>query len=206
MVLAFLAGGLLMRAWRRAAPTGPPAAGPGPAPAPAAPPPAQVTAPLPRVVAPAPAPPARRRQPAPTGLDGAAPAIGVAAGVALCVSAFLPWYAADLGAPFTSVSTSGWDATRAAQALVPLGALVALAGLALAVPLGRPGKVHRALTAVLLGAATAAVALVAWRLVWIPEPSDLLSRQGGLWLALVAALAAAGAGALMVGRGPPSRG
>lgn len=116
--------------------------------------------------------------------------VGVAAGVLLIVAAFLPWYAADIAPPFQAVAADGWDATAFARLAAICGGLVAVGS---AVPI--LGSGHPALTArrrVALGFAVAGLAvlgaaLVAFRLVVLPEPADLLSRQIGLYVAALAA-------------------
>ncbi|MEQ8834208.1 MAG: hypothetical protein RIB67_07155 [Miltoncostaeaceae bacterium] len=118
--------------------------------------------------------------------------VGVASGVLLIAAAFLPWYAADIAPPFQAVSASGWDATVFARLAAICGGLVAVGS---AVPV--LGSGHPALTAgrrtalgfAVAGLAVLAAALVAFRLVVLPDPADLLSRQIGLY---AAALAAAG--------------
>jgi hypothetical protein len=55
-----------------------------------------------------------------------------------------------------------------------------------------------ALSWLVLAASLAGLCLVAVRLVWLPEPSEFLSRQIGLWAGLAASAlgSLAGAGAL----------
>src|SRR3989442_4260873 len=60
------------------------------------------------------------------------PSVAVAAGVAMIVSALLPWYGTNLGSPFTPSTTSGWSAGPAGKAVLFLGAAATLVALLLA--------------------------------------------------------------------------
>ena len=121
----------------------------------------------------------------------------------LIAAVFLPWYATNLGTPFTPASTSGWDATAAAKAVVPLGAVIVLASVALALDargaLPLDAGLATALRWVALAAAIACLGLVGYRLLRLPEPAAFLSREGGLYLAAVGAVAAVLAGLAQVG-------
>jgi hypothetical protein len=123
-------------------------------------------------------------------------------GVALAAAVFLPWYATNLGAPFETGAASGWEWTGLAR--IALALAVVAAGAAAALVLGDRGTLAmEPEIAVALGWATVtahagAFALVAYRVLVLPEPADLLSRELGLYVALLAALAGAIAGAVQV--------
>ena len=113
-------------------------------------------------------------------------------GVALAAAVFLPWYATNLGAPFTTGSASGWEWTGLARIALALGAVAAAAAAALV--LRDRGTLHIdheaavALGWALAAAHAAALGLVAYRVLVPPEPAELLSRELGLYLAFLAAL------------------
>lgn len=125
---------------------------------------------------------------------GLTPVLAALGGVGLVVGPFLPWYATDIGPPFEPEATSGWDATTLARAVVALGAIIALTALVLAldargvVPLD--AELARAAQWLLVASAAAAAALVAWRVVRLPEPSEFLAREIGLYVTAGAALLA----------------
>lgn len=117
------------------------------------------------------------------------------AGVLLAGSVFLPWYSVNIAPPFEAGTLSGWDATAFARIAMVLGVVIALAAAALLlsdrglVQLDAP--VRLALAWVVVVAAVAAAALVGFRLVVLPDPAELLSRNVGLYLAMAAAVVAA---------------
>jgi hypothetical protein len=123
-------------------------------------------------------------------------------GVALAAAVFLPWYATNLGAPFETGAASGWEWTGLAR--IALALAVVAAGAAAALVLGDRGtlamepEIAVALGWATVGAHAGAFALVAYRVLVLPEPADLLSRELGLYVALLAALAGAIAGAVQV--------
>ena len=137
----------------------------------------------------------RRRTAVPSSL---ADYVGVVAGAGVVVAVFLPWYAVNIGPPFSASTVSGWDATAFAKIAMALGVLVALASAAQVLSavgtlrLERP--VRAALTWAVVVAAVGALALSAFRLLVLPDPADLLSRQIGLYLAVGAAALAVLAG------------
>ncbi|MEW6583697.1 MAG: hypothetical protein AB1416_13155 [Actinomycetota bacterium] len=128
----------------------------------------------------------------------AAPTLGVLAGAGMVVAVFLPWYAANIGATFTAGTSSGWDATALARVVLGLGVVVALASLLLAADargvLALDALVASALSVLLLAGSLVAAALVAYRMLVLPEPAEFLSRQIGLWAAVAACAAGAVAG------------
>lgn len=133
----------------------------------------------------------RRRSIARPGRGGA-PYVGAISGAVIVVAAFLPWYATNLGPPFSPASVSGWEATNLARVAVVMGVVVAVASAAAAldergsVPLDR--RVADALGWIVVVASALAAAAVAYRLLVMPEPAEFLSRQIGLYLAAAATI------------------
>lgn len=121
-----------------------------------------------------------------------APAVGAVAGLVLAVAVFLPWYATNLGPPFSATSASGWDSTNLARVALAMG--VVLFAAAAAAVLDERGIIafdprHRhALAWIVVGAATIALVAVGYRVLVLPEPAEFLSRQIGLYLAAGAAI------------------
>ena len=117
---------------------------------------------------------------------------GAVSGVVVVIAVFLPWYATNLGEPFSPASVSGWDSTNFARGAVIAAAVATIAAVTLA--LEERGSVvlepqtGEALAWVVIGAFALALILVGYRLLVMPEPADLLSRQIGLYLATVAAI------------------
>ena len=132
----------------------------------------------------------------------AAPALGVLAGAGLVVAVFLPWYAASIGETFSPRSASGWEATGLAKLVLALGIVVALASLLLSAEardvLELDVPTAQGLAVAVLGGSVVAGALVLYRMLVLPEPSDLLTRQVGLWAGVAAAAAGAAAGASLL--------
>lgn len=112
----------------------------------------------------------------------------------VCVTVFLPWYEPDLAEPLAPNSVSGWDATMAARIAVAGAVLCGLAAVAIVLDsrdlaaLDAGGIALLSLMA-LAGSVTSLVAIGA-RTVWLPDPAAELSRKLGLYLALLAAIAA----------------
>ncbi len=121
-----------------------------------------------------------------------APIVGVLAGLVLVVAVFMPWYATNLGPPFSATSASGWDSTNLARVAAVMGVvLFAAAAAALLDERGLIALRRRqgdALGWIVMGAAAIALVLVGYRLVVMPDPAELLSRQIGLYLAVAAAV------------------
>lgn len=121
-----------------------------------------------------------------------APIVGALAGLALVVAVFLPWYATNLGPPFSATSASGWDSTNLARVAAVMG--VVLFGAAAAALLDERGLISLqrrqgdALGWIVMGAGTVALLVVGYRLVVMPEPAEFLSRQIGLYLAVAASV------------------
>ncbi len=128
--------------------------------------------------------------------------IGVLAGGLLVLSVFLPWYATNLGPPFSAVAASGWDATVLARVALAAGAVVLVASAALALDdrgaLRLSPQTGDALARGVVAAGALAVLLVGVRFVWMPDPAEFLSRQIGLYLAGAAAVGATLAGLAQV--------
>lgn len=149
-------------------------------------------------------PPARRpavpraRAPRAHGAGEGPGFVGMVCGAALVVGVLLPWYATNLGPPFSATSASGWEATTIARVALALG--VVLVAAAVAVVLDERGAVSLstrqadALAWTMVVAAALAAALVGYRFLVMPEPAQFLSRQFGLYLA-----AAASVGGLLSG-------
>jgi hypothetical protein len=117
---------------------------------------------------------------------------GVLSGVVVVIAVFLPWYTTNLGAPFSPASVSGWDSTDFARAAVFAAALAAIAAGALALEergsLELEPQTGETLAWVVIGAFALALVLVGYRLLVMPAPADLLSRQIGIYLATAAAV------------------
>lgn len=128
--------------------------------------------------------------------------IGVLSGVLLVVSVFLPWYATNLGPPFSAVSASGWEATIVARLALAAGAVVLVASAALALEergaLNLSISTGDALARGVVAAGALATLLIGFRFVWMPDPAEFLSRQIGLYLAGAAAIGATLAGLAQV--------
>jgi hypothetical protein len=143
-------------------------------------------------------------RPASAGVGGPTAAAYAAAicGIALAAAVFLPWYATNLGAPFTTGAASGWEWTGLARIALALAVLAAGASAALVMrdrgSLAMEPEIAVALGWATVGAHAGAFALVAYRVLVLPEPADLLSRELGLYVALLAALAGAIAGAVQL--------
>ena len=121
-----------------------------------------------------------------------APYIGMLSGVLIVVAAFLPWYATNLGPPFSPESVAGWEASNLAKASVFMGAIVAVAS-AVAALEARGGMrldsgLGDAVAWVVIGASVIAAVLVGYRLLVLPDPAQFLSRQIGVYLAAAGAL------------------
>lgn len=129
----------------------------------------------------------------PTPGRSGASTVGVAAGVTLIGAVFLPWYATNLGPPFSAISASGWDATNLARVALLMGVLlVAAAGAAVLSEREMIALDHRhedALAWIAVAASSIALVVVTYRLVVLPDPAEFLSRQIGLYLAIAAAIA-----------------
>jgi len=116
--------------------------------------------------------------------------VGVVSGVALVVSVFLPWYATNLGPPFSATSASGWEATSFARLALAAGVVLTAAAVILALEEQRALRLDpsygNALAWVVLVAAIIGALAVGYRLVVMPEPAEFLSRQIGLYIAAAA--------------------
>lgn len=121
-----------------------------------------------------------------------APYIGMLSGVLIVVAAFLPWYATNLGPPFSPESVAGWEASNLAKASVFMGAIVAVAS-AVAALEARGGMrldsgLGDAVAWVVIGGSVIAAVLVGYRLLVLPDPAQFLSRQIGVYLAAAGAI------------------
>lgn len=124
--------------------------------------------------------------------------LGLISGVCLVVSVFLPWYTANLTDPASPVSRSGWDTTSVAKGVVALGVIVALASALLLADYYDKYRIDsrtmESLGWLVAGGSLVAAGLVAFRLFKPPEPADFLTRDFGLFTALVAAAVGLAAG------------
>lgn len=122
----------------------------------------------------------------------------MAAGTGLVVAVLLPWYSLTIAAPFEPQSRSGWEASTLAKMALVLGIVVVLASLLLAADargmLPLDAGLAAALGAVLLAASALAGAMVVYRLLVLPDPSDFFRREIGLWAGALAAAAGTVAG------------
>ena len=103
-----------------------------------------------------------------------------AAGLVLLVSLFLPWY--SLG----GVSATGWESFSAVDLILALAALCAIA-LPLVTAVQRTAAVPQAFASLIIWVLTVAAILAVIRL--INPPADDGSRDAGVWIAALAALA-----------------
>lgn len=135
--------------------------------------------------------PLRPRRAAAAAGSGAAYA-GLVCGAALVLGVLLPWYATNLGPPFSATSASGWEATTIARVALVLGVvLAASAALTLLDARGAfPLAAHHAdaLAWMMVVVSAIALVLVGYRLLVMPEPAEFLSRQIGVYLAATAAV------------------
>jgi hypothetical protein len=137
------------------------------------------------------------RLPKPPGRPLLPPLAAVIASVLVCVTAMLPWYEPDLAEPLAPNSVSGWDATLAARIAVAGAVLCGLAALAVALDARdlialEPGGITL-LSMVAVAGSAVACAAIGFRAIRPPDPVEVLSRELGLYLAVLAALAALGA-------------
>lgn len=136
--------------------------------------------------------PSRRARSAPRAGRAGTPLVGVISGLGLVVSVFLPWYATNLGPPFSATSASGWDSTNVARGALLAGIVLAAASVALLLEeqgaLRFDRRVGDTLAWVVLVVAILAAAAVGFRLVVMPEPAEFLSRQVGIFVAAASAI------------------
>lgn len=141
-------------------------------------------------------PPARRPA-VPSARPSRAPAagpafVGLLCGVAVVVGTLLPWYATNLGPPFSATSASGWASTSVARVALVLGVVLAVAAAATVLDergaLALSERQADGLAWTMVVASAVAAGLVGYRFLVMPEPAEFLSRQFGLYLAAVAAI------------------
>jgi hypothetical protein len=122
------------------------------------------------------------------------PFVGVVSGVGLVVSVFLPWYATNLGPPFSATSASGWESTTVARIALAAGLLVTLASAVLVLEERGGLRLARrhgdALARLVVAAGVVAALLVGFRMIVMPDPAEFLSREIGLYLAFGASIGA----------------
>jgi hypothetical protein len=124
-----------------------------------------------------------------------ADAVAGAAGLALLISLFLPWYEIDPAGlrgttsavrAFGDVSPTAWQAFTVADILLALAALVAIALPVVTAVASGPAK-PVTFTVLTTLAGLPATLLAAWRL--IDSPAGGLTPRYGAWIGLAAALA-----------------
>jgi carbon starvation protein CstA len=115
-----------------------------------------------------------------------------AAGVALLVTLFLPWYGGAVGTGVVAYGpgatqryATGWEAFGVVDILLAIAALVAIALVVVTATARGPAK-PVAFSVISTLTSALAVVLVLWRVLDPPEPG--LTRHYGAWLALVVAL------------------
>lgn len=121
-----------------------------------------------------------------------APAAGVLSGLLLVLAIFLPWYATNLGPPFAATSASGWESTAFAKIALALGIVLVAAAAAAVLDERRVITLdprHLDMLAwVVVGASAIALLVVGYRLLFMPDPAEFLSRQIGVYLAVAASI------------------
>jgi hypothetical protein len=136
--------------------------------------------------------PRRRSRAVPRVGRAGTPLVGVISGIGLIISVFLPWYATNLGPPFSATSASGWESTNVARVALVAGVLLASASLMLMLEEQGALRIDRsvgdALVWVVLVVAILAALAVGFRLVIMPEPAEFLSRQVGIFIAAACAV------------------
>jgi hypothetical protein len=103
-------------------------------------------------------------------------------GFVLLVSLFLPWYSA------AGVDATGWESFSVVDLIVALAALSAMA-LPLVAAFQRTAAVPQAFASTIVWVLGLAAVLAVIRL--INPPFDDVSREAGVWIAVIAALATA---------------
>lgn len=135
--------------------------------------------------------PAGRRAPRASSADTGLRAVALLAAAVLAFSPFLPWYSTDLGAVFTDGSASGWSSTVLAQIIVLVGALAGVAAGLLALDqkdlLDLGPEASRIAAAATPVAGAVALVLVAFRAIVLPEDSDFLTLDWGIYVAVASA-------------------
>ncbi|MCB0872546.1 MAG: hypothetical protein H6531_05440 [Actinobacteria bacterium] len=122
------------------------------------------------------------------------PLTALAGSIVAAVVVFLPWYEPDLAPPLSPNSVTGWDATIAARIVLAGVALCGLASLAVLLDsrdvIALDGGGIGLLSIVAVLGASASVVAVAFRAIVLPDPAAELSRQLGIYLAVVGCLVA----------------
>ena len=121
-----------------------------------------------------------------------APMAGVLSGLLLVLAVFLPWYATNLAPPFSATSASGWESTAIAKIALLMGIVLVVAAAAAVLDERRIVTLdprHLDILAwVVVGSSAIALLVVGYRLLFMPDPAEFLSRQIGLYLAVAAAV------------------
>jgi hypothetical protein len=120
----------------------------------------------------------------------------------VCVAAFAPWYTTQVAEIFAQGSVSGWNATLAAKIAVFAAVIATFGALAIAADtralIALSPELARGIVIACAVGCLAAAASVVFRALWIPEPSEFLTRDLGLFVALAASLIALGASVVQV--------
>jgi hypothetical protein len=128
--------------------------------------------------------------------------VTAAASVVVCLAAFAPWYTTQVSEIFSQGSVSGWNATLAAKIAFFVAVLSTLSSLAIVADardlITLSDELVRGLVIGCAAACAVAVAAVAYRTVRIPEPTEFLTRDLGIFVALAASLIALGASLVQV--------
>lgn len=137
------------------------------------------------------------RSPAPVGRPVLPSLVALAGALAVCITVFLPWYEPVLAEPLAPDAVSGWGGTVAARIAVAGAVLCGLCALAVALDardvLALDAGGISLLSIMAVGGSGVAAAAITYRTLRLPEPAAVLSRELGLYLALLSALAALGA-------------
>jgi hypothetical protein len=132
----------------------------------------------------------------------------IVAAIVLIASTFMTWYETAIGPATAPDAVSGWEATSWGKLAVLAGAICLLCATVVALDIRRSialhGHMRRVLAWVGLGAAMLAALCVVFRFVVPPNPAIGVTRELGLFLALLATLVTVLAAAAQLSRtGPP---
>ena len=106
-----------------------------------------------------------------------------AAGIALLVSLFLPWYSA------AGAHVTGWQAFTVIDLILALAGACAIA-LPVVTAMQRTAAVPQALASTIVWVLAAAAVLAVVRLLDIPDVGEAAARAAGVWIGAIAAAAA----------------
>jgi hypothetical protein len=136
------------------------------------------------------------------------PTVTAAASFVVVLAVFAPWYTTQVGEAFVQGSASGWTATLVARIAAVAAAIAMLICVAIVADARDVVAVSEDLVRMLVIACTVccatAATLVAYRTIFIPEPTEFLTRDLGLFVAMAASLVALGAAVVQLVIGMPS--